>query len=215
MLVWKLYQTYSENKLDFNLSDCLGDGADGEVFALKNDPNKVIKFCVLFNYNNSLDSDYQNIFDTISFIRDNAVSPFARVYEYSYLGKFQRDLKDKNPALSNFILYYYTMEKLQKISEDEKKVFHSIISHEDSNKVKNYTLDQIKKMLDGMSMGLDFDVERVMLFCKEVMKSPIIHNDLHVRNIMKDKIGNFKLIDFDRCTFKHSKLTNLKEKNHE
>ncbi len=204
MLVWKLCQNSCLSKIDIKPSKKLGDGADGEVFEIENDSDKVIKFCVLYNYENNLEKFYKEISNVINFIKDNNLPSYARVYEHVFLGKYFRELVESSSALSEYILYYYTMEKLYKISDDEKRVFHSVLSHEDSNKIKNYSLPQIKKMLDGMSLGLDFDVGRVMLFCEELKKAPIIHNDLHVRNIMKDKFGNFKLIDFDRCTIKNS-----------
>ena len=57
-------------------------------------------------------------------------------------------------------------------------------------------------MLSGLSSGLDFDEEKVIFFVNNFKKSPIIHNDVHVRNIMKDCDGNFKMIDFDRAELK-------------
>ena len=92
------------------------------------------------------------------------------------------------------------MEKLFKTTEDERKVFHSILCHNDSGVEKKYTLEQILKMLDGLEFGLDFDKKKVMIFCEKIRASPVCHNDVHVRNIMKDSQGNFKLIDFDRST---------------
>jgi thiamine kinase-like enzyme len=94
------------------------------------------------------------------------------------------------------------MEKLNKISEDEKKVFHSIMSHEDQNLHKNFSMSKIKNMLQGLSMGLDFDASKIIIFCENLRSTVIHHNDIHPRNIMKDNFGNFKLIDFDRCYFK-------------
>jgi thiamine kinase-like enzyme len=90
------------------------------------------------------------------------------------------------------------MEKLFKISEDERKIFHTILSHEDRNIVKNYPLDKVKKMLTGMSYSLDFDYNKVIFFYQNLRDCPLQHLDLHVRNIMKDIDGNFKMIDFDR-----------------
>jgi thiamine kinase-like enzyme len=90
------------------------------------------------------------------------------------------------------------MEKLHPLSEDEIKVFHSLVSHEDQNKIKKYSSLEINKILQGLSIGLDFDLHKVMFFCKNLNKLTIQHSDLHPRNLMKDSDGNFKLIDFDR-----------------
>ena len=55
-------------------------------------------------------------------------------------------------------------------------------------------------MLLGMSRGLDFDVEKVILFCSNIIASVIIHNDIHPRNIMINNTDDYKLIDIDRCS---------------
>lgn len=193
----------SENKcsIKFNIDKEIGFGADGQVFSLQHDEDKVIKFCVYYDYNNSIKNSYRDISTILNFIKNNKPCSFASVYEYGYLGQYERNLvgeKDKQ----KYILYYYIMEKLQKISEDEKKVFHSILSHEDNNVNKNFTINKIKKILTGLSVGLDFNFKKIILFCEDLKSSNIRHNDLHPRNIMKDKLGNFKLIDFDRCVIK-------------
>lgn len=189
MLVHRLCLKFYHEKTPA-ITDRLGDGADGEVFVLAEEPNKVIKFCIAFEV--PLESG-----KVLRYLIDNPALTHARVYEYVYLGHMfeHRDC----------YLYYYTMEKLLKISEDEKKVFHSIMSHEDRNADKNFSSFKVKKMLDGLSTGLDFDAGRVIFFYDNCRKTQVDHLDIHVRNIMKDDAGNFKLIDFDRA--------NLLEKN--
>jgi thiamine kinase-like enzyme len=91
------------------------------------------------------------------------------------------------------------MEKLQKITEDEGRVFHSILSHEDSGKIKDFSNEKIQELLFGMR-ALDFDAEQVTLFCNNIKTPHLSHLDIHTRNIMKDDKGNFKLIDLDRVT---------------
>jgi len=90
------------------------------------------------------------------------------------------------------------MEKLNKTTDDEKKVFYSLLSHEDRNVKKNYSLASATDMLRGMQRGLDFDYNKVFRFYRVLKESKFYHMDLHPRNIMKDTDGNFKLIDFDR-----------------
>ena len=63
----------------------------------------------------------------------------------------------------SFLATEFVMERLNELSVDEKKVFHSILSHEDNNKIKNYSNDKVKEMLLGMSYGLDFDLEKILL----------------------------------------------------
>jgi serine/threonine protein kinase len=178
----------------------IGIGADGQVFSLQNEDDKVIKFCVRFDYNNcSLKNEYKKIDNILSYLLNKKPIAYARVYEYGYLGEYSRSLYDGSSQ--KYILYYYVMEKLNKISEDEKKVFHSLLSHEDRNIKKNFSLLKIKQMMLGLSLGLDFDSEKIILFCENLKRTDIHHNDIHPRNIMKDKDNNFKLIDFDRCIF--------------
>lgn len=200
MLVYKLCNELCLLNLIPNLGDKLGDGADGEVFKLIDDTNKVIKLCVLYEsgYRN-IKIEYENISDSINHIINSNYRTYAKVFSTKYLGQFIRS-SAYDSGQQNYILHYYIMEKLYKISEDEKRVFHSIISHEDRGIIKNYPQNLIKEMLIGMKRGLDFDMGRVMFFCDNFRKTFIIHNDVHVRNIMKDAEGNFKLIDFDRIS---------------
>lgn len=197
MLVWKLCQQFCREKIPFTPTNKLGDGADGEVFDFVEDNNKVIKFCILFQYGNlNLDQQYINISDTLSFLK-NPPASYAKVDQFIFLGKYSRPLVSCEKE-QEYILYCYTMEKLNKISEDEQRIFHSILSHEDRGFDKNLSLDKIKEMLQGMSRALDFDQRKVIFFCEDLKQAPIKHKDVHVRNIMKDSSGNFKLIDFDR-----------------
>jgi thiamine kinase-like enzyme len=119
------------------------------------------------------------------------------------MGSYSRDAW-KNTK-QRYVLYYYIMEKLQKITEDEHKVFDSLVSHEDRGKKKNFTPAKVKEMLQGLRKGLDFDAQRVTFFYDNFNKSPVAHLDIHPRNIMKDAAGNFKLIDFDRAEINNGK----------
>lgn len=187
----------------YNIGPSLGDGANGEVFELVN-TSKVVKFSALYDYNfNNLHINYNKIINNINFLKRSDNNSYAKVYEVKHVGDGYRVCDEE--LLQYYVVYSYTMEKLNKISEDEKKVFHSILSHEDLGIVKKYTINKINEMLLGMSIGLDFDINKVLFFYNEIKKINIIHEDLHDRNIMKDNKGNFKLIDFDRI--------NIGEKN--
>lgn len=167
-------------------SEQIGRGVDGEVFDLVGFPNKVIKLCKT--------SDFQK-FESFILVVDRLfyypTHIHARVYDRGgmsfYPGKEY-----------GYALYWYVMEKLLPISDDEQKVFHTILSHEDRNIVKNYTSSELEKILEGLRRGLDFDAERVKFLCDGIRTSPIKHLDIHPRNIMKNAAGDFKLIDFDR-----------------
>jgi serine/threonine protein kinase len=179
MSILKLCEQLCPGKIPVILANKLGAGVDGEVFEIDNNPFKVIKLCLSYDLETN---------PVISYLVVYHLPTYAHVYECGHL--FENE---------NFILHYYIMEKLFPITEDESKVFHTIISHEDRNIIKNYSLREIKKILNGLSRGLDFDEKRVTFLCENLKKNPVHHLDLHSRNIMKDAQGNFKLVDFDRC----------------
>lgn len=197
MQVEKLFK---ENKCDtfYRLGQEIGAGADGQCFELSDDKNKIIKFSVLYECSHvNLDLVYNNIDKVLSFIQKNPNDAFVKVYNHTFAGSFNRLSFGNN--VEKYILYYYVMDKLQKITEDEKKVFSTILSHEDCNKVKNYSIEKIKEILSYLSVGLDFDCKKITLFCENLKNYPVHHLDIHPRNILKDLNGNFKLIDLDRC----------------
>jgi hypothetical protein len=200
MLVLKLCQQFCPDKIPVTVASKIGDGADGEVFDIEGQPDKVIKFSILLEGEvepSSLQEEYQNTSDVLHFLVHNKIDYFAKVYSYQWMGEYTRIIWGNQEE--KYVLYYYIMEKLKKISEDERKVFHTILSNEDREIVKNYTPAQVKKILGGLSTALDFDAERVTFFCDSLRGAPVIHLDLNVRNIMKDGAGNFKLVDFDRA----------------
>lgn len=178
----------------------LGEGADGEVFQVHGDESKVIKLGVFYEIDTAAQQHSIHLENILTYLIQSQLDTYARVYEYKPLGFFERTvgvLGKKQPQV--YFLYYYVMEKLYKLTEDEKKVFHTIVSHEDRSIKKNYAPEKLQKILAGLSRGLDFDVERVTFFHDNLRKTPVQHLDLHVRNIMKDAAGNFKLIDFERA----------------
>jgi serine/threonine protein kinase len=204
MLVLKLVQQKCPELIPVTPTFKLGDGADGEVFEIEGEPNKVIKFCFVVQKDDSdLYQTYLDVSKLLTSLSTNPLPTYAHVYEHRYLGEYTRIVWGN--LSEQYLLYYYIMEKLFKLSEDEKKVFHTIACHEDQQKKKNFSLGKVKEMLRDMSAALDFDAEKVTFFCDNLRKAPVKHLDIHVRNIMKDTSGNFKLIDFDRAEMKYGK----------
>lgn len=197
MLVLKLLQKNCPERIPYSVGAKLGDGADGEVFNIADQPDKVVKFCVLYETGSiKLETKYKSISNVLSYLVDNPSPVYARVYVHDFMGSYTRTVWGNKQQ--RYFLYYYATEKLEKISEDEYRVFNSLVSHEDRKKKKDFTPQKVKEMLAGLSRGLDFDAERVTFFHDNLRKSSVIHLDVHPRNIMKDSIGNFKLVDFDR-----------------
>lgn len=181
------------------LGERLGEGADGEVFALPSDPTRVYKLGIIYEGGGrNLVKTYEQIRQVLNYMVVEQPAAYARVYEHEYLATSSRKVEHMRNGKQYFIIHQYTMEKLNKISEDEKRVFHSILSHEDRGIEKNFSPEKIHEMLQGMGQALDFDPEKVTLFCDNIKRASVSHLDIHVRNIMKDDAGNFKLIDFDR-----------------
>lgn len=201
MQVLSLIQKHNIH-FDLPIGKELGAGADGQCFELN---NKVIKLSVLFEPSSK---NYKQIKKVLQFVIDNQPNMCARVYEQGYIGKGYRSFLGAKNNKQKFLLYYYTMERLSKISDDEKRVFHSVISHNDSGFKKDYSINKIKSMLIEMNRFLDFEFDKVYSFCNALKYCPIDQNDIHERNIMKDNIGNFKLVDFDRSLIKEKYVTN-------
>lgn len=198
MFVYSLCRQLCPDKLPVQPVERLGDGADGEVLSIKDQPDKVIKLGIIYEHPGRELKEYKQIQQVLDYAMSTHPPAFVRVYEHGYLGTYSRKIVEWRKDFQEFLMYYYIMEKLEKITEDEKKVFHSIVSHEDRGIEKNYSPEKIEEMLQGMERGLDFDTEKVILFCDNLQTSKLSHRDLHPRNIMKDRDGNYKVVDFDR-----------------
>lgn len=181
MLVYRL----CKDICNFELGQKLGDGADGEVFEYQ---NHIIKFSILFDT-----SKYDSIKNSIEYLINKPFPCYVNIFNFNFLKSFKKEFDDEE-----CLIYSYEMEKLNKITDDEKRVFDFLVSHEDRNIVKNYDSAQCKKILAGHRSALDFDAERIMFFLDALKIAPVKHLDIHTRNIMKDDLGNFKLTDMDR-----------------
>jgi serine/threonine protein kinase len=197
MKALSLCEQFCPNEITIIPTKKIGEGSDGEVFEIANDSEKVIKFCIIYeSMSCDLEQHYKQSCAVINHLIKCPEPAYAHVYAHKYMGTFKNDILNHK---QKFILHYYLMEKLEKISDDEIKMFHSILSHEDRGIKKNFSLEKIQKMLLGLRRGLDFSVEKVIFFSQCLKSSSVNHNDIHPRNIMKDLSGNFKLIDFDRA----------------
>jgi len=197
MKAFSICQQMCPLKIPLSVGQRLGEGSDGEVFSLTDEPDKVIKVCLLFPIDSTAQEVYfKTIVPVLTSLVSNPIDIFARVYAHEYLGTFF------DRYSNDFILYFYTMEKLEDISDDEKKVFHTILSHEDRGIIKNFSVKEVQEILQGLSLGLDFDEKNVIFFYENLKRTYVNHSDIHPRNIMKDKRGNFKMIDFDRAQLK-------------
>jgi serine/threonine protein kinase len=198
-----------EKETGLSLGEKLGAGVDGQVFSCLNAENTVIKISKIAGICSDVSQKYNSIDYIINYIDE-------RRYKYPHLVSVFRPITTllmqycslewqckRDYHLSTFHIFYMWMEKLNQISDDETKIFHTLLSHEDANKIKNYSEKEAHNILLEMKKYLSFDLEKAIFFYNAIQKSDIIHNDLHPRNIMKDSSGRFKLIDLDRLSFRN------------
>jgi hypothetical protein len=201
MFVLSLCQQFCPSQIPVQPAERLGDGADGEIFGIQNCPNQVVKLSVILDrFDKSPLRLYQEevrpILDYVMLVKPASYVP---VYQHGFLGEFSRPMPHWNRGVQNFLLHYCVMEKLLELTEDEKKVFHCLVSDQE------WELAKIGKTLARLSRGLDFRAEMVILLYQQLQETQIQHLDLHPRNIMKDAFGYFKIIDLDRCSLTKEK----------
>jgi len=205
MIVLDLIKKLCPEKLPHKLGDPIGSpGADGECFLLADDPTKVIKLSIIYDrFDGTTPSEayWKKISPVLDYIEQSQPTICARVYEYGFLGEYSRPIPTWRDGLQKFAIHYCVMERLNKLTDDERRVFHSLISHENRNAVKDLSPAKVENILAGLSTALDFDAARVRLFLDELRVSSLIHNDMHSRNIMKRDNGNYAFIDLDAMTF--------------
>lgn len=198
----KVLPYLSSSLIKHSLGAYLGEGADGEVYALQYEPNKVIKYSIIFDieYSYTTLDKYQQLAKKHQLIQQKKYSCFSKLYQTEMLLCYQRLTE---VGLQEYLIFSAIMEKLFHLSNDEEKVFHTLVTSHLLN-VRNKEADlRIAQILRQLSQGLDFSQERLTLFLQQLRDCPIRHTDLEPRNIMKDASGNFKLIDFDRLTYSH------------
>ena len=62
------------------------------------------------------------------------------------------------------------------------------------------TAEKVKNEMKVLSKYFDFNHEKYVDFYQNLCLLNFHHNDIHIRNIMKDESSNLKLIDFDKST---------------
>jgi hypothetical protein len=155
------------------LGEMLGSGVDGAVYALS-DSDSVVKFCDAFD--------------------QALLTEIVAGYHPQYVKVLDFGIGEDGT-------HFIVMERLLSLSEDEGKVFHSLLSHEDKNAVKKRLSDpELMNVLAGLAKGLEFNADDVAIFYHQVVFGVMTHNDLHTRNIMKTSCGEFKLIDLNRIS---------------
>ena len=184
------------NALEYGLSNCpdkilspsflekLGDGFHGEAYLIP-ESNQVIKYSLVNQEMiEVLLKDFFNDFQKVICYQQNNNYPcFVKVLNFNSLVESD-----------DSVFYSTTMEKLNLISVDEKRVLKTVVrAHRDLER----TWAQILTLVRNQSYWLDFDLDKMVSFINLLEDSPIVHHDMSSSNIMKDENGNFKLIDLD------------------
>lgn len=188
------YIQENNKTIPFELGDELGYGADGQVFSLKSDYDKVLKLSVIYQNDINLNHHFDAVSKKLSFIMKLDSKHLAKVFEFNFLFLGNRNTIN---GPQKYLVYYTLLEKLNKFTEDEGKVLKTLCDIYNNKFGKNKPFIQSCNELQNWLL---FDREKVLDFYKFLIHCPVKHNDVHRRNIMKDNLGNFKLIDFDRMT---------------
>lgn len=206
MFVLSLCKQLCPEKVPAEPGERLGDGSDGEAFVVADDPTKVLKLSIIYDRFEDTPKEiyFNQIAPVLDYIMLNSPAACAAVYEHGFLGEYSRKLAYWRKGKQNFVIHYCIMERLHSLTEDEKKVFHTLVSHEDRKIEKDLSPKKIKEIVEGLARGLDFDENKVILFCEQLRNSFLSHSDIHPRNIMKDNSGSFKLVDFDRAILENN-----------
>lgn len=157
-------------ELPFTLGKEIGSGVDGQVFEKYGDDSRVIKLSYQDNF---------TAFENAWLIHVCQPKHFVSVFDF---GCF------------NDTIFWVEMEKLIPLTEDENRLFHTLLSHEDANKQKQFK----PEILNELANWLILDKQKAQDFCVTATSGPIKQPDLHIRNIMKNSRGDFKIIDLDR-----------------
>jgi hypothetical protein len=171
----------------------IGRGSHGQVYSLIDDPSRVIKYSVV--YCDNLFDQYRIFDEVLSLLRKEKDKAFVSPFEWGYL----------NQGIDS-LTCFCTLEKLKRISEDEHRVFHSILSHEDANVDKSFSPIELDQILSGLARGLSFNRSKVNDFYNSITESRFQHSDMHPRNVMKNVNGDFKLIDLDSVIIREKML---------
>jgi thiamine kinase-like enzyme len=134
---------------------------------------------------------YENVRKVLALQARHDYIHYVKVFEHELLHSGQRIIHSN--VKQNFILYSAIMEKLMPLSHDEDKLFKTICDAVEAGKSGAH----IKKLISEQNNWLNFNLNRCQIFLDQIERSVIIHRDFQRQNVMKDALGNFKLIDFD------------------
>jgi len=180
----------------FPIVETIGNGNNGETYLLND--NTVLKVSVLMDWAKKgidIREEYANIWWILRQLKQDNPSHIVRLFD---LGVLSCGQENRQP----YTIYYYRMRRLFPLSEDESKVFQTVISHEDRHLIKHYEPNELDVVLKGLEKGLEFQSNKVKWFYQQIQSSKFKHLDLHQRNIMKTQDGDYRLVDLDHMVIR-------------
>jgi hypothetical protein len=188
----------------FALGEELGYGRDGSVFQLLDFPDRVAKSSALYDedYSGATRALYAAKAAVLDFVKHFKPLPYVAVFERGLLLESQRDTV---LGRQEFLVHYCVMPKLTQPTDNESKVFDTLSSYDVFNFKRGFVPHRIDQVLHRLHSTLIFDPVKVMTFLYHLAASPLMHEDIHERNIMKDDNGNYNLVDLDHCYLKTEK----------
>lgn len=170
----------------------IGTGADGTCYIVD---DKILKVSVFINWDDkNIYKIQESVIKNLMIISSQKPSHMVNIYDIN--NSFF--ISNSNVTKHQIWMYSYKMDHLVDLTNNEKYIFsryfESVLLGQTS--IRNLDFSEIKITCEKEEVNYDKVVEFVMA-CN---KSNIIHDDIHINNIMKDNNNNFKLIDLDRVT---------------
>lgn len=161
---------------DVNSLQIINSGSEGTVYSCS-DTNFAIKIMQKDFTRNS----FYKIKKNCKFLKDNKFEEIVSIINY---GTYEK---------GNYL--WIMMEKLKPLSKNESKEFNTL-----KNIYHFYFLQKLENDEETMDKKiLQWELllknKKIRKFLRQIVKLPIYHADLFEDNILKDKNGNYKIID--------------------
>lgn len=156
------------------LDKVIKDQGATEIYSLKDDHDKIVK--ITFGLS---EVEIEKLFVKLNLFKEAPWHILVKLFNYEFIG--YNLLRQKEP------LYYIMMEKLEPVSyqeyQDLVRGFHHF-GWSNRNPDPEYQL-----------------TPQIKLFIEQYYNSPYTYDDWHDGNIMKNKDGDYKLIDLESLHF--------------